>query len=152
MLFDTRQLETFGALCDTILPPDDFAGGLEAGAGDYVLSLLGSQDGAHFLPLYCDGLEKLDEEAQAHYRDSFAHCTDSQREALVTSLEAGKTETGWTNFKGVFQVWCNHFAEGYYNNPNYGGNRDYVSWKMIGFPIEASIHHYEQNFRIEQRD
>ena len=33
---------------------------------------------------------------------------------------------------GFFEMVRNHTLEGYYGSPRHGGNRDEVSWKMLG--------------------
>ena len=133
---------TLKALCETLIPADDFPDGWEAGAGDYILDVLASGDGTPFHAHYEQGLTLLDTEAVAQFKHPFAQLNPHEREALLNSIETGQTRTPWTNPAQTLTVWCNHVAEGYYNNPNYGGNRDFVSWTMIGFPTEASIHAY----------
>jgi gluconate 2-dehydrogenase gamma chain len=32
-----------------------------------------------------------------------------------------------------------HTRQGYYSDPVYGGNKDYIGWKVIGFPGPKSL-------------
>jgi gluconate 2-dehydrogenase gamma chain len=40
---------------------------------------------------------------------------------------------------GFFDALCLHTRQGFYSDPVYGGNRDHVGWKVIGFPGPKSL-------------
>ncbi len=141
-MFDLHQQATLKSLCDTLIPPDEFPGGWEAGVGDYVLALLASPDGVPYRSYYQEGFARLDQEMQLHCGQSFCKAAEIERTELLLQLERGETKTGWREASTAVQVWSGHAAEGYYNNPFYGGNHHFVSWNMIGFPIEVSLHYY----------
>ena len=60
-----------------------------------------------------------------------------QQDDVLTAVESGKAE-GWPS-GGVgaaefFAVVRMHTIVGFLADPTYGGNRDYVGWKVAGYP------------------
>jgi gluconate 2-dehydrogenase gamma chain len=49
-------------------------------------------------------------------------------------MDAGKAELAGLNGKAFFEALLLITMEGFFADPMYGGNRDMVAWKMIGFP------------------
>ena len=139
MLLNANQLQTLQAVCDRLIPADDFPGAWEAGAGDYILRLLAS-DGALALSVYRIGLDSVDAEAQARFQKRFVQLDDADKDALLRDIERGEARAFWpVSPPRVFSTLLNHTAEGYYADPGNGGNRGCVSWKMIGWGDERDL-------------
>ncbi len=137
MLLTQTQHDTLRYLLDTIIPPDDYPGAWEAGVGDYLLRQL-EGDLAPQLPAYRAGLDALEAESLAVYDLPFAQLDAQQQTQLLTQIGAGGTRTHWPVPPARFlQMAVNHAAEGYYSDPGNGGNRNAVSWRMIGFEVTA---------------
>ena len=49
-------------------------------------------------------------------------------------MEAGKAEFTDFNGKHFFEALLQSAMEGFFADPIYGGNRDKVSWRMVGYP------------------
>ena len=69
------------------------------------------------------------------YGKEFDRLTPAQREEAFKAMESGKAEFngGFTSaffFDNLLQL-C---MEGFFADPMYGGNKDKIAWKMIGFP------------------
>jgi gluconate 2-dehydrogenase gamma chain len=68
------------------------------------------------------------------YGKDFDRLTQAQRDEAMKALEGGKPEfEGFTSamfFDQLYQI----TMEGFFADPIYGGNKDKVAWKMIGFP------------------
>ena len=69
------------------------------------------------------------------YGKEFDRLTPEQRDEAMKALESGKAEFngGFTSaffFDNLLQL----SMEGFFADPIYGGNKDKVAWKMIGFP------------------
>lgn len=64
----------------------------------------------------------------------FDRLTPKQREDALKALENGKADLGDFNGREFFEALLNLVMEGFFSDPIYGGNKDKVSWKMIGFP------------------
>ena len=132
-LFDDLQQETLRAAIDRLIPADDFPSAWDAGCGDYIARQLSGQL-AHLLPIYRAGLDGLEAEARHHFQRAFSQLTADQQDAALLRVETGETETEWqTAPKAFFSVLLNHTAEGYYADAGQGGNRERISWRMVGF-------------------
>ena len=80
------------------------------------------------------GIEATNAWASQTYGKDFDRLTPAQREEAFKALEAGKPE--FTGFSSAmfFDALLTIAMEGFFADPVYGGNRDKVAWKLIGFP------------------
>lgn len=129
------QRVTLRALVDRIIPADDFPGGWEAGVGDY-LDRQFSGDLRPLVEMYRAGLDALDEEAHAMTGGEFADLDSEAQDEVLRRVESGEVLANWSvDPVAFFRNAVEHAAEGYYGDPGNGGNRDGVSWRMIGFEV-----------------
>lgn len=125
--------ETLRAVVDCLIPGDDFPGGYEAGVCDYLEHLLQTDlaDQAEFLRI---GINSIEAEAQARFKQPFASLSSSEQTAVLAAIESGAVKTSWPIPPSrFFEMLVNTTAEGYYAEPQQGGNRGAVSWVMTGF-------------------
>ena len=133
MLFKLLQRHTLNAVLDRIIPPDDYPGAAESGSLEFLERLL-QDDLQHLILPYQQGLDGLESESMNRFRTSFHLLTAVDQDLILSDIEAGKSEGQWeTPSAPFFQMLINHTAEGYYANPELGGNRNAKSWEMIGF-------------------
>jgi hypothetical protein len=129
------QRATLRALIDRLIPADDFPGGWDAGVGDY-LDRQFAGDLSDLLDVYRAGLDALEVEARATAGVSFAALAPAAQDELLRRVESGEVVTDWSvDPADFFRTAAEHAAEGYYGDPANGGNRDGVSWRMIGFEV-----------------
>jgi gluconate 2-dehydrogenase gamma chain len=64
----------------------------------------------------------------------FATMSADQQDAYLRSLEAGGKDLGGVPSDMFFTQLWDFTVEGFFSDPVYGGNRDMVGWRMIGFP------------------
>jgi choline dehydrogenase-like flavoprotein len=64
----------------------------------------------------------------------FASAPAAEQGAFLTELEAGRLDVGGFSSAVFFETLLANTIEAYFANPAYRGNRDMVSWRMIGFP------------------
>jgi hypothetical protein len=128
-----QQQQTLRAAVDRIIPPDDYPGAWDSGVCDY----LERQFETDLLPVfdsYCAGLTALDAESLARFQQEFTLLSEEQRDTVLEHIEAGEVLTLWDVApRFFFNLLVNTTAEGFYSNPEQGGNRNAVSWTMIGF-------------------
>ena len=125
--------ETLRALVDCLIPPDDFPGAYDAGVCNYVERLL-QTDLADEAELFVAGIDATDAEAVARYNAPFAVLTHDQQIAILEGIESGLVKTSWPIAPApFFAMLVNITAEGYYSEPQQGGNRGQASWLMTGF-------------------
>lgn len=136
-MFTEWQLATLRALVDRIIPADDFPSGWDAGVGDY-LGRQFERDLRPQLDRYRAGLDALDLEAHTTNSTSFAELEAAGQDALLRRIEAGQVTADWPiDPAAFFHDAVEHAMEGFYSDPGNGGNRDSVSWRMIGFEVRA---------------
>jgi gluconate 2-dehydrogenase gamma chain len=111
------------ALCDQIIPADDFPGASQAGVVTYIDRQLARHYRRH-QDTYRTGLAQVDAMSRDHLGRPFADTTPAQQLQIVTSLEKEN--------RTFFELLRRHTMEGYYGSPRHGGNRDSASWRMLG--------------------
>jgi len=125
--------DTLPAVVDCLIPPDDFPGAYDAGVCDYIEQLL-QTDLAEHAEFFRAGIDAIDSEALATCNAPFAVLTREQQIATLANIEAGAVKTSWPIAPARFFVMLvNTTAEGYYSDPEQGGNRGRASWVMTGF-------------------
>jgi gluconate 2-dehydrogenase gamma chain len=65
---------------------------------------------------------------------SFAKLAPADQDAFLHRLETGDVALDGMDAKGFFAQLLQNTFEGFWSDPIYGGNRDMVGWKLIGFP------------------
>jgi hypothetical protein len=132
-----EQTAILRAAIGRIIPPDDFPGGWEAGAGDYLLRQL-QRDLQPLAELYSAGLDSLDAEARSMAGANFAALGQEAQDALLGAIERGDVTTVWPVDPAMFfRYLVEHAMEGFYSDPGNGGNSGAVSWRMIGFEVKG---------------
>ena len=125
--------DTLPAVVDCLIPADDFPGAYDAGVCDYI-DLLLQTDLAEHAESFRAGIEAIDGEANATYNAPFADLTRNQQIWILQQIESGAVKTSWPIAPArFFEMLVNTTAEGYYSEPEQGGNRGRVSWVMTGF-------------------
>ena len=133
MKFTPQEEQTLEALCNCLIPPDDYPGAWEAGVGEYIVRLLNT-DAKHLQEAYRLGLAGLEAEAQARHKQPFTALSPAEQQSLLERVEQGEVQALWiVHAPTIFNTWLHHTAEGYYSDPGNGGNRNALSWEMIGF-------------------
>jgi len=85
------------------------------------------------------GLAKLDDAARAAHGTTFADLAPKQQNALLAEAEQGKLDFGTLPSAAFFSALLDATMEGFFSDPIYGGNRDKIGWKLVGFPgVHAS--------------
>jgi gluconate 2-dehydrogenase gamma chain len=124
------------AIAERIIPSDDEPGATEAGVVNFVDKALANEDKA-LVPVYEAGLAGVDAVAKKKFRKAFVALAADQQDQVLAALESGKAD-GWP--KGAvaaadfFAAVRAHTVYGFLCDPAYGGNRDHVGWKVVGYP------------------
>jgi gluconate 2-dehydrogenase gamma chain len=85
--------------------------------------------------LYRAAIAGCDDHCRNIYKQTFAKCSAEQKEAFLRDLSGGKiTLAGGLPGRTFFGVLYQNVMEGMFSDPIYGGNKDKIGWKMIGFP------------------
>jgi len=125
--------ETLRAVVDCLIPPDDFPGGYDAGVCDYLERLL-QTDLADHAEFFRAGIDAIEAEALARFDKPFTNLDTAQQNSTLAAIESGEVKTSWpVSPSRFFEMLVNTTAEGYYSEPQQGGNRGAISWAMTGF-------------------
>lgn len=157
--FTPAEAAAVEAMVDRLIPPDPATpGGKEAGCAAFIDGQLagpfGAAEGLYMegpfhagtpqqgdqsqltpAALYRAALGSLDAHCHTHYGGKgFAQLATAQQDAILQALEAGHLTLDAAPAKFFFETLLQNTMEGFFADPLYGGNRDMVGWKMIGFP------------------
>ena len=122
--FSEDEAATLAALCGQIVPADDFPSASEAGAVVYIDRQLGGPYRRH-RRAYHDGIRAARGSSAARASALIpAHATPAQQLELARELERSQP--------AFFELVRRHTMESFYGSPRHGGNRDAVSWRMLG--------------------
>lgn len=80
------------------------------------------------------GLAGLAAYCQKQFQQAFSALGAEDKDKVLTDLEKGAITLDGIDARLFFQQVLGNTMEGFFADPIYGGNRDMVSWKMIGFP------------------
>ncbi len=130
------EATTLAAVCDQIIPPDDAPGATQAGALEFIDRQLAGRYKKH-RKTYSEGLSALDAIASQNGGKPFAQLTAAQQFELLNRLDEGKLGNGgdYDAAKAFFNLAIAHTMQGFYGTPRHGGNREAVSWAMLGVPV-----------------
>ena len=93
-------------------------------------------------PDYTRALAAIQRMAKQETGERFAALDFDQRTVLLEKFE--------TQENALFEMVLNHAMQGFYGNPRHGGNKDYVSWRMLGVPpapVRGRMHYTAQGDR-----
>jgi len=156
--FTPDEARTVEALVERLIPTDDLSvSGKDAGCADFIdRQLAGSYgtserlymkgpfvkgtpeqgDQSELAPQqrYRLGLAALDAHCRKAFGKPFAELADADKDKTISGMEKGDTAFEAIDAKLFFATLLQNTMEGFFADPVYGGNRDMVSWKMLGFP------------------
>ena len=109
---------------------------------------------------YVEGIEELDRRSRVQFDADFARLTAEQQDQILAKMERPAQQTDLENAQATmafapvepamqqtnaeidldfFPLLALHTRQGFYADPIYGGNKDHVGWKLIGFDGPASL-------------
>src|SRR5688572_5365171 len=85
--------------------------------------------------VYRIGLAAVDRWTQAQYSTRYVDLSEDEQDQVIEDMLDHKIDT-FEQFNGdqFFHILRRHVAEGMFSDPAYGGNREMVGWKLIGYP------------------
>ena len=131
-----EQARTLEAVCEQIVPADRDPGARQAGVVHFIdLQLNGFHHS--YREAYRIGLAGLDETARKLDVAAFADLPWEKQTAVLQALERGELRgEAWKRVapRQFFEMVVAHTMQGFYGSPRHGGNREAVSWRMLGVP------------------
>ena len=128
---------TLQALVNRIIPWDaDWPSGWQAGVGTYLARQF-ERDLRNQVEAYRRGLDALEREVQARTGKPFTELSSPAQDDILTEIERGQVFTDWADAPAFFAMAIQHANEGFYSDPNNGGNKGGVAWNMIGYVVKG---------------
>jgi gluconate 2-dehydrogenase gamma chain len=125
--FSRDEASLLEALCDQVIPADDTPGAKQAGVLYYIdRQLAGPLQ--RFQAAYHDGLSRLHNACRNRTGRDFTDLPSPEQTKFLEDVEAGRVEQLDTFFRMVID----HTMQGFYGSPAHGGNRNEMSWDMLG--------------------
>jgi gluconate 2-dehydrogenase gamma chain len=157
LFFNAAEVSFIEPACERLIPADESGpGALAAGVPNYLDRQLGGAWGAGerlyrggpwqpgtasqgyqlpFTPaeLFHVSLRAIERNLGADGK-SFANMPAGAQDDYLRSLEAGALDLDGVPSAVFFDTLLKMSIEGFFSDPVYGGNRNMVAWRMIGFP------------------
>ena len=160
------------AAVDRLIPPDNLTpGGTDCGVATFIDRQLagawGSGDRLYMqgpwrkgtptqgyqLPLapaqaFRAGIAEANTHCRQKYQREFDRLSREEQIVMLQELERGAVPFDTLPSDQFFGLLLNLTMQGFFADPIYGGNRDKVAWKMIGFPGVIAI--YSEHIKTYQ--
>jgi gluconate 2-dehydrogenase gamma chain len=117
------RARTLTVLCDAIVPADEFPSASQAGVLTYIDRQLTRHYRRH-QDTYREGLDRAYTLGMKHFGKEPAALSAELQEEFANDIAQQD--------RSFFELVRKHTFEGYYGSPRHGGNRDGVSWQMLG--------------------
>jgi gluconate 2-dehydrogenase gamma chain len=159
MFFTADEASLIEAAVDRLIPADDRSpGGKDAGCAIFIDRQLagpyGHAAGLYTRPPFLQGVAtqgyQLPDSPAARYRASlkaladhvkdvfggkaFRDLSPADQDKVLAGLEDGSIVLKDVKSASFFTLLLQNTQEGFFADPIYGGNRDMVGWKLVGFP------------------
>jgi len=159
-----KEVRVVEAIVDRLIPADDLSpGGKDAGCAIFIDRQLAGYfgDGSRYYTagpyhtgsptqgyqgsltpamFYRQALKAMDDYSNAHMgKKDFADLSPEDQDKMLSGMEKNKIDLKLgaaipLPTSTFFNLVLANTMEGFFADPIYGGNKDMVSWKMIGFP------------------
>jgi gluconate 2-dehydrogenase gamma chain len=129
--FTQKEAELVNLISDQIIPRDQDPGAIDAGVVYFIDKQL-TGPYKRFQRDYREGLGAVEKMCASMYRKDFGQLTWNQQTKLLQALESGPNAR-------FFELIRDHCMQGFYGSPRHGGNKDYVSFRMLGLDYPQII-------------
>jgi gluconate 2-dehydrogenase gamma chain len=148
LFFTPLEASAVIALCEQIIPSDEHGGGAtEAGVIHYIDRQLVAVFDYDQL-VYQRGIDAIQSACLELYGSRFEQLDGELQHDLMEKMEAGTLpEEHWVEVgqQRFFRLVTAHAMQGFYGAPRHGGNKNYMSYQMMGldFPLVVGRNHYK---------
>ena len=175
--FSPSERSFVDAAVDRLIPPDALGpGAVEAGVTVFIDHQLAGPYGRavdwYMQGPWADGTEEqgyqrrrtpaevyraailaIDSRSRRSSGKLFAALYGGDQDALLHALEDGKVDLGDVSAKTFFDLLWQNTQEGFFADPIYLGNRNFVGWRLIGYPgprynYDSAIGHYGERYSL----
>ena len=119
------EARTLSVLCAEIIPSDDYPSAEQAGAVQFIDIQLTKHYRKH-RDAYRQGVARAESISIRRFGQPPDELASAQRLLLAEAVERSDA--------AFFAMLVAHTMQSFYGSPRHGGNRDAVSWRMLGVP------------------
>lgn len=142
------EAKTVIAFAEQIIPADKDPGATDAG----VVNFIDKQLVRHYIRFqedYRNGILAIEKCATSLHKKPFYELDWETQTQFLEKMEAGELPSEvWekNNQKQFFRMLLDHSMQGFYGSPRHGGNKNYVSYKMmkIDYPHVIGQNRYDE--------
>lgn len=131
--FSESEANLLTAVCERIIPSDDTPGATDLGVIHFIDRNLLTYLAKH-QESYRKGISAIEATSRLLHQKAFVSLSLHQQDDFLRKLESGNVpDTIWTHQKSqaFFALVVAHSMQGFYGPPRHGGNRDYLSYKIL---------------------
>ncbi|HSH20279.1 MAG TPA: gluconate 2-dehydrogenase subunit 3 family protein [Draconibacterium sp.] len=145
--FTEQESKTVIAFAEQIIPRDQDAGATDANIINFIdKQLVGPY--TRFQEMYKKGIPAIQSSSLKIHQIPFYELDfDTQTDFMIKMEKGELPEEFWkeTNQSSFFRLMLDHTMQGFYGSPRHGGNKNYVSYKMmkIDYPHVLGQNRYE---------
>ena len=129
-----EEITLLDAIVEQIIPTDDFPGGKWANVSNFIDKQLNSYY-MHHQTAYREGLSAFEKSVIRMKGKKFEEIPFAEQTAILEKMETGEFSGDyWKNHPAAdfFNMVRQHSLQGFYGSPVHGGNREYISYHMLG--------------------
>jgi len=147
-VFTDEEAACLIALCEQIIPADHDPGATDAGVIHYIDKQT-AQRFPHELATYRQGIACLQASCRSQHGKPFEQLDGALQIDIMKEMEKNKLPAdywGETNQSSFFNQVLRRTMQGFYGSPRHGGNKDYVSYKMmrLDYPLLIGQNRYKK--------
>ena len=132
--FTQKEADCLIAICECIIPADDAPGATDAGVIYYIdKQIMGFFK--KFQHAYREGIASIQKDSNKLFGSDFEFLQSEKQIRFLELLENNSSDLkSWTVIKpsDFFNMIISHTMQGFYGAPRHGGNKDYMSYRMLG--------------------
>jgi len=141
LVLTAQEARTLEAICDQLIPDDQDPGAAAAGGVVFIDRQLAGPYRRH-QRAYREGLAAAHAVSRKMFGKGLADLPAERRLEVVKRLER--------DARPFFELVLAHTMQGFYGSPRHGGNRDYVSWRMLRVPASPVRGRIQYDLRPRQ--
>jgi len=131
-VFTEQEANCLIAMCEQIVPADEYLGAAEAG----VIYYIDKQTDLRFpneRELFCNGVASLQAWCKENHNQLFETLALGTQNEILQSMERNEINSDiWTvSPKQFFDTLLMRTMQGFYGPPRHGGNKNYASFRMM---------------------
>ncbi|GAB1451662.1 hypothetical protein MASR2M47_17180 [Draconibacterium sp.] len=145
--FTEKESKTIIAFAEQIIPRDQDAGATDANVINFIDKQLIGPYTRH-REMYRKGIPAIENSSLKIYQKAFSELEFEVQTDFMEKMEKGKLPVEFwkeLNQKEFFRLTLDHTMQGFYGSPRHGGNKNYVSYKMmrLDYPHVIGQNRYE---------